>query len=80
MLCTIGYSTCACMKAETSPGVIHTLIKGGVEGPAGPAIAVPLFLAVRNAGALFSFRAQPNIIIPTLCVGNFRMRTTVTQG
>ena len=28
-------------------------VKGSVEGPAGPAIAVPLFLAVRNAGALF---------------------------
>lgn len=27
--------------------------KGSVEGPAGPAIAVPLFLTVRNAGPLF---------------------------
>ena len=29
------------------------LVKGGVEGPTDPAVAVPLFLAARNAGPLF---------------------------
>ena len=32
---------------------LPSVYKGGVEGPAGSAIAVPLFLAMRNAGALF---------------------------
>ena len=44
-------------------------IKGGVEGPACPAIAVPLFLAVRNAGALFHCIIEPRTFI-ILCMMN----------
>ena len=39
--------------------VLWYCVKDGVEGPAGPAIAVPLFLAVRNAGALFHCIIEP---------------------
>ena len=43
--------------------------KGGVECPAGPEIAVPLFLAVRNAGALFHCILEPRPFI-ILCMVN----------
>ena len=33
--------------------------KGGIAGPVGPAIAVPLFRAMRNAGALFRRIIEP---------------------
>ena len=42
---------------------LQCMSKGGVEGPAGPAIAVPLFLAVHNAGALFTaLESRPYIM------------------
>ena len=42
---------------------VKNYFKGGVEGPAGPAIAVPLFLAARNAGALFHCIIDPRPFI-----------------
>ena len=54
--------------------------KGGVEGPAGPAIAVPLFLAMRNAGALFCciIESRP-YIIDLLCAKLWRTRKTFSN-
>ena len=46
-----------------------SICKGGVESPAGPAIAVPLFLAVRNAGAPFHCIIEPHPFI-ILCMMN----------
>ena len=34
--------------------------KGGIEGPAGPAIIIPLFLAMCNARALFLRIIEPH--------------------
>ena len=55
-----------CKQSTTSASIIYLylyvviyqlhqsiLYKGGIEGPAGPVIAVPLFLAARNAGHFF---------------------------